>query len=624
MNMFGKTLLVTTFLVTAQALIAMEQAPAKPQEPEKAVERLSGQALIAELAKAVKENNFARYFLLLSREPLEKQYLALIDRPLAGNGSRAIHFAAHHGNNNALKALIQLGAAFDEPNNHGMTPFLFAACVDNTNGMAFLLSQGANKNAVDINHGNALHGAVHWRHLPTIRMLVNDYGFDPKLLDKNRVSPLDLAIVDGCVDIINALLCRSTNPDVAEPGRRGGLFAAAFFGKIEAMELLIKDYGFDVNRRDEKQYTPLHHAASQGNIEAINILIRNGAQKDAVDAYGGTALDMAAANGQVPTLVSLMRNHGMDPNSMRGLFAPLHLAALGGHTEAIHALIREGANVNLVSTSGWNALHCAAQRDNVQALISLIKDYGLDPQAKTTRDRTPFNMASNCLAQCALLVCGAHVSAEEKKRCCYSDLVTEENKQTLLQALMENQKNPFDPNIRYGAEQSTALIYAAQRKCLSCVKRLLSDPRTDLNIQNNQGKTALHYVVVEPLHADTYEVCSLLLNTQRMNTALKDTQEKTAFALNKDAANRYNANILKKYTDLFELRKMKVQLYLSLKHARCSDTCTDSHCSHRAQLPPDICLKIARLLTQESLPKPTPTALSRAYSWFQGYFGAQQ
>ena len=52
MNMFGKTLLVTTFLVTAQALIAMEQSIAEPLESEKALERSLDQALILRALKS--------------------------------------------------------------------------------------------------------------------------------------------------------------------------------------------------------------------------------------------------------------------------------------------------------------------------------------------------------------------------------------------------------------------------------------------------------------------------------------------------------------------------------------------------------------------------------------------
>ena len=47
---------------------------------------------------------------------------------------------------------------------------------------------------------------------------------------------------------------------------------------------------------------------------------------------------------------------------------------------------------------------------------------------------------------------------------------------------------------------------------------------------------------------------------------------------------------------------MKVQLYLSLKNARCSEQCQEQECSHAIRLPADICMKMFPPPTKNSLP----------------------
>ncbi len=68
-------------------------------------------------------------------------------------------------------------------------------------------------------------------------------------------------------------------------------------GWMPTVKLLVEELKADVNARDFKGYTPLHHAAARGDNELIKYLVSKGADVMAVARTGQTTVDMA--NGAV-------------------------------------------------------------------------------------------------------------------------------------------------------------------------------------------------------------------------------------------------------------------------------------------------------------------------------------
>lgn len=71
-------------------------------------------------------------------------------------------------------------------------------------------------------------------------------------------------------------------------------------GWMPAMKYLVEELHADVNARDARGYTPLHHAAARGDNEMILYLVSKGADPKAVSRDGHTTVDMA--NGPVQRL----------------------------------------------------------------------------------------------------------------------------------------------------------------------------------------------------------------------------------------------------------------------------------------------------------------------------------
>ncbi len=87
---------------------------------------------------------------------------------------------------------------------------------------------------------------------------------------------------------------------------------------MAAVRYLVEECGADVNARDANASTPLHHAASRGDIEMIFYLVDHGADVTALNRRGQTVADMA--NGPIqrvqpfPATVALLEKLGSRNN----------------------------------------------------------------------------------------------------------------------------------------------------------------------------------------------------------------------------------------------------------------------------------------------------------------------
>ncbi|HBT82140.1 MAG TPA: hypothetical protein DEB35_01465 [Desulfuromonas sp.] len=85
------------------------------------------------------------------------------------------------------------------------------------------------------------------------------------------------------------------------------LHFAAIRGDVEAVEALIKA-GADINAQGEHHYSPLHEAVEQGHPEVVRLLIGACARKDLKDSDGATPVELAELLGNQEIIRLLGRN----------------------------------------------------------------------------------------------------------------------------------------------------------------------------------------------------------------------------------------------------------------------------------------------------------------------------
>ncbi|GAX86287.1 hypothetical protein CEUSTIGMA_g13699.t1 [Chlamydomonas eustigma] len=176
----------------------------------------------------------------------------------------------------------------------------------------------------------------------------------------------------------------------------GALLAAAKAGNlIEVKDLL--DKGADKEAKDKNGSTALHGAAENGHKDVVALLIEKGADKEAKNDSGLTALHWAALNGHkdvVALLIEKGANKEADALSFFGNgCTALHGAAANGRKDVVALLIEKGANMEAKDKDEQTALHGAA-RYGSKDVVALLIEKGADKEAKDKDEQTALHGAA--------------------------------------------------------------------------------------------------------------------------------------------------------------------------------------------------------------------------------------
>ena len=140
---------------------------------------------------------------------------------------------------------------------------------------------------------------------------------------------------------------------------------------------------------------PVADAAMRGDVESVRSLLRNGADVNAAQGDGMTALHWAAEN-DLTELAEMLIYAGGNPEATTriGKFAPLHVAAGKGSVGVVGALLTAGANLERRTTTGESPLHYAASSGSVDVVQALL-GHGADIEAaEYSAGQTPLMFAA--------------------------------------------------------------------------------------------------------------------------------------------------------------------------------------------------------------------------------------
>jgi len=259
----------------------------------------------------------------------------------------------------------------------GSTPFMYAVLYGDAALLEQLLKKGADPNARNDVKATALMWAA--ADMEKTRVLLA-HGADVNAQADDARTPLMIAAGrPGGFPIVKLLLDRGANPNPTKnpPGESSPLIQAALAADPDSMQLLMSR-GADAKKEaggvalgmaltrscakcadllvktdlDKDAYTfSLLNIATFADANTVRLMLDHGADVNAVDPFGRTALIYAAASDLLSAdVVQLLIEHGADINAKSGHaqsrdtgLTSLDLAKLLGQTPVVDALLKAGA-----------------------------------------------------------------------------------------------------------------------------------------------------------------------------------------------------------------------------------------------------------------------------------------
>ncbi|HEY9692719.1 MAG TPA: ankyrin repeat domain-containing protein [Oculatellaceae cyanobacterium] len=289
------------------------------------------------------------------------------------------------------------------------------------------------------------------------------------------------------------------------------LMAAIIQGDIEAVQALINN-GADVNQFDWKtEYFPLGMAIAKNRVDIVQLLLEAGASPNSGD-ISDTGLDIAVSNNQME-IFQLLLDAGADVNpGIEDNYRVIMLAALLGRLEMVQKLVAAGADVNTWS-QGNTALMNAARnghQDVYNFLYPLVNDeikreadkYGEKELLNTIQRRQrEQNQPVEDFIRAAMygnlddvekaIAQGVDVNAIGSYGCTALMYAAFYGSIPVIQALLDAGADPdiLSDNDEGLGEGMSALMLVAETRYT--VAKLLIERGADVNLRGAGGKTAL-------------------------------------------------------------------------------------------------------------------------------------
>ncbi|MGV8124836.1 MAG: ankyrin repeat domain-containing protein [Candidatus Xenobiia bacterium LiM19] len=379
-------------------------------------------------------------------------------------GATPLMMASREGREGVVKILLAAGAGVNISDAQGRTALHHAAGKGQSRAAALLLQQGADPDSRDLKmlQGTGgflapLHIASEGSDMPTVKALL-DGGANVEARSYYSDAPLHLAAEKGSREIVELLLKRGADVDARGSGEDTPLHRSAKSGrgeviavltawgadihscnsagdtplhlaaaKCKAAEVLLRR-GALVNLGCKDFTTPLHNAARSGSAEAVNLLLKHGADVTLTNLQRRTALMFAPKDSPAAKVLAThpcaAKTTSFAPSGIEGArkITPPHKAGLlerlgvgglkpvpeanvkdeNGMTPVHHAagsarklkeLIVKGGNPNLRDNKGMTPLFHAARVGSTDAVRELLDAFA-NPGLKDCDQATALHLAS--------------------------------------------------------------------------------------------------------------------------------------------------------------------------------------------------------------------------------------
>jgi len=187
--------------------------------------------------------------------------------------------------------------------------------------------------------------------------------FDQQIASEANIALFNASLSGNVKEVAKLLKTGEANPNYFynPADSKNSLMVASEIGSLEIVNLLLTAGAAVPNALNlGTRYSSLQYAVVRDHVEVARLLLSNGAYIDHQNAYGNTAIHIAASEGSIKCLDLLMKTN---------------------------------ANVTLVNNKKSTALHFACYKENVQknplSIVKSLIEKGADRDAKDHKGMTP-------------------------------------------------------------------------------------------------------------------------------------------------------------------------------------------------------------------------------------------
>ena len=278
-----------------------------------------------------------------------------------------------------LETYLRCGANPNAADYDGRTALHIAASTGHKDITSLILQKGADVNAVDRFASTPLLDAIKHAHADCVDVLLTAGG---KLMMKKHEAASTLCRLAQEQDLatLETYLRCGADPNTADYDGRTALHLAAS-GHKDVTALLLKK-GAEVNVVDRFGSTPLLDAVKNDHTECIDVLLTAGGKLMMQDHEAASTLCRLAQAGECKALSRYLRC-GANPNAADydGRTA-LHLAASSDCPESVEVLLANGAEINSKDRWGVTPLEEAAVHQKTACGDILTKAGGIRSAAR--------------------------------------------------------------------------------------------------------------------------------------------------------------------------------------------------------------------------------------------------
>lgn len=212
------------------------------------------------------------------------------------SGRTTLSWATQRGDHEAVKQLLGCGADPNHADLSGKTPLHWSLYADDHECIQSLLAAKANVAAKDAEGSTALCYAVLMKKDTGLAEMLLSYNSDIESIDKAGRRPLHYATIYNRRKNISLLLRRGVNINAVDSNGNTALVYGISANSHEAVGILLEQKTLEYGGKGGNEYTVLHYAALDADLEMIALL--QSAKLRTVDTMaddigGWTALDWA-------------------------------------------------------------------------------------------------------------------------------------------------------------------------------------------------------------------------------------------------------------------------------------------------------------------------------------------